>query len=635
MGISLKDFGNFAVGAIDKDRQNTGEKFKIRNEELQANRASLIKRKDARYKKDIEAYDAEKKKYDTLKAAAKNFKENNISEKDYATQYYLATYGENFKLIPEKERTRMINSFNGATVDYTLKGTADEIEKKYALQEANINKITAKALEDARGDSFLINQIIGKNKAAKKDLATQVETALKSNDTVLTSKAISQEDSSLVGIPVVVSGSGLYSNIDKSTDSYKTFRNKNYEQLKKITDLNAKVTSPDNNEALKASFKNIGITNTKDYFNENPSGEITRFKKQGSNFAESVYSTYKHNQDFLKRNGTDYLFSKFNGQIGELPSYYGKSNMNGVVANRMKDFAVPVGSNNILGKGGALNFRTVLRNEDNLIVIPTANTIDFDDTIFGSKKVLNDSEKSDASQLYAKVLMNLSSEKVNGKLQLNPLRLKQNQNTLQNLKYGETNELLNDVNFQFGAALLKDKLITKEQFLENNINNIFYNFKNDKGETPYKDFVDGVIVSPPNNKGGDSGNTGTKTITIIENGVEKKIEDNNETRSMIEKDIKEGKDVKYKVDEKKIPIKTPVEDIDVLSEENISFKPTNTKPIANMSFEERRAFEKERRDNLRKERDERNKAFNQKVKNQNNKSLTSVKADISDVDADA
>ena len=80
MGISLKDFGNFAVGAIDKDRQNTAEKFKIRNEELQANRASLIKRKDARYKKDIEAYDAEKKKYDSLQSAAKNFKENNISE---------------------------------------------------------------------------------------------------------------------------------------------------------------------------------------------------------------------------------------------------------------------------------------------------------------------------------------------------------------------------------------------------------------------------------------------------------------------------------------------------------------------------------------------------------------------------
>ena len=70
MGISLKDFGSFAVGAIKADEENTKKRFAIRAEELQANRASLIKRKDARYKKDIEAYDAEKKKYDSLKSAA-------------------------------------------------------------------------------------------------------------------------------------------------------------------------------------------------------------------------------------------------------------------------------------------------------------------------------------------------------------------------------------------------------------------------------------------------------------------------------------------------------------------------------------------------------------------------------------
>ena len=51
------DLGNLATGAIEKDRENTKEKFAIRNEELQANRASLIKRKDKRYEKDIENYE--------------------------------------------------------------------------------------------------------------------------------------------------------------------------------------------------------------------------------------------------------------------------------------------------------------------------------------------------------------------------------------------------------------------------------------------------------------------------------------------------------------------------------------------------------------------------------------------------
>ena len=140
MGISLKDFGNFAVGAIEQDRVNTKERFAIRNEELQANRASLIKRKDARYKKDIEAYDAEKKKYDTLKAAAANFKNKTIDNETYAAQYFLTTMGDVFTKLPKDKQTDMISDFNGKTVDYTLKGSADEIEKKYAMQEANINK---------------------------------------------------------------------------------------------------------------------------------------------------------------------------------------------------------------------------------------------------------------------------------------------------------------------------------------------------------------------------------------------------------------------------------------------------------------------------------------------------------------
>jgi hypothetical protein len=79
MGISLKDFGDFAVGAIEQDKVNTKERFAIRAEELQANRASLIKKKDARYAKDIAAYDAEKKKYDTLKSAASNLEDGTIN----------------------------------------------------------------------------------------------------------------------------------------------------------------------------------------------------------------------------------------------------------------------------------------------------------------------------------------------------------------------------------------------------------------------------------------------------------------------------------------------------------------------------------------------------------------------------
>ena len=75
---------------------------------------------------------------------------------------------------------------------------------------------------------------------------------------------------------------------------------------------------------------------------------------------------------------------------------------------------------------------------------------------------LNDTEKAKVAQIYTKVLMAESSESTGKKdsagkdiMELNPLLLKQNQDILQNLKYGESNKLLNDINFNFGVQLIK------------------------------------------------------------------------------------------------------------------------------------------------------------------------------------
>ena len=553
MGISLKDFASFAEGAIERDRELTKEDFEIRNANLAANRDMLIKQKEKKYEKEIENYYDEKNKFDSIKSANAMFKDGQINDRAYAAQILTLTM-PGFENLDSKSKENLINGFDGKTIDYSLKGNIDEINKNAALEQTAINDATAAAIKAAKGDSFLINKILKKKGIDDTKLLSDVEEKVKAVETIeLTEQKI---DPSTVGLEVKVGN--LSSNkygVDRTTKRYTKFEEKNYDQLKNIVNLNTRVTSKDNNEAIKATFKSIGITNSKDYFSEDKqTGEIIGFERGGENFANSIYSAYKHNQSFLKRNGTDYLYLKFDGDIGELPDYYGKSNMNGIVANRVLEYGVPVGNNNIIGDGGKLNFKTVLRNEDNLIVLPTANTIDFDDSIFGSKRILNDSEKSKVAQIYTKVLMAESSESTGKKdsagkdiMELNPLLLKQNQDILQNLKYGESNKLLNDINFNFGVQLIKEGIITKEQFLENGYNNAAYNYEKD-GKTPFKDFVDGITVTLPDDKGdegkgGEGENKGTKTITIIENGVKKTIVDNNETRTMIEKDIKEGKDI--------------------------------------------------------------------------------------------
>ena len=331
MGISLKDFGSFAVGAIEKDRENTLQRFTIRNEELQANRASLIKRKDARYKKDIEAYDAEKKKYDTLKSAASNFKNKTIDNETYAAQYFLTTMGDNFTKLPKDKQSDMISDFNGKTVDYTLKGNADEIEKKYAMQEANINKVTAKALEDARGDSFLIKKIIGESNSSKKDLATQVETALKANENVLTSKSISEEDSSLVGIPVKGTGK-------KDTMKWSRFKKKNPDWIKQYNALDKEIkygSATQNNNFLNfMRTSQILGTNTEAQF------KLTNddTKIEGLNpAAQSILDSYKGFYDTVKSNFSAQELAAQGVDITEIRDFMTTEAINKQVQNLMSN----------------------------------------------------------------------------------------------------------------------------------------------------------------------------------------------------------------------------------------------------------------------------------------------------------
>ena len=73
MGISLKDIGNFAVGAIERDKELTKESLENRKEELKATRAMIIAQKAKRYEKDIAKFEEEDKKYKAIQAVNKQF----------------------------------------------------------------------------------------------------------------------------------------------------------------------------------------------------------------------------------------------------------------------------------------------------------------------------------------------------------------------------------------------------------------------------------------------------------------------------------------------------------------------------------------------------------------------------------
>ena len=183
MGISLRDFASFAEGAIERDRELTKEDFEIRNANLAANRDMLIKQKEKKYEKEIENYYDEKKKFDSIKSANAMFKDGQINDRAYASQILTLTM-PGFENLDSKSKENLINGFDGKTIDYTLKGNIDEINKNAALEQTAINDATAQAIKAAKGDSFLINKILKKKGIDDTKLLSDVEEKVKAVETI-------------------------------------------------------------------------------------------------------------------------------------------------------------------------------------------------------------------------------------------------------------------------------------------------------------------------------------------------------------------------------------------------------------------------------------------------------------------
>jgi len=185
MGISLMDLGNFAAGAIERDREITNENLKIRAEELQANRDLMIAMKKDKYAADIAEYKKEKAKANEIKKL--NAEAPNMTKEAYAQQYLMATLGtEKYKVMQQTDPEGfkdMIANFGGAK-DYKFTLDRNSLDKQLETDTKIINKGFSKAIEDAKGDSFLINKILGKKSSVNNDVNATIEDQLKAAQVV-------------------------------------------------------------------------------------------------------------------------------------------------------------------------------------------------------------------------------------------------------------------------------------------------------------------------------------------------------------------------------------------------------------------------------------------------------------------
>ena len=187
MGISLMDLGNFASGAIERDREITNENLKIRGEELRANRDLMLAMKKDKYAADIAEYKKEKAKANEINRLNAVAAKGDMDSNAYAQQYLMATLGtEKYKIMQQTDPEGfkdMIANFGGAK-DYRFTLDRNSLDKQLETDTKIINKGFSKAIEDAKGDSFLINKILGKKSSVNDDVNATIEDQLKAAQVV-------------------------------------------------------------------------------------------------------------------------------------------------------------------------------------------------------------------------------------------------------------------------------------------------------------------------------------------------------------------------------------------------------------------------------------------------------------------
>ena len=167
MAISLGDIASFATGVVKADEKATQERLKDRRAELAADRQFYIDMKTKKYESELKTFEEENKKYKAIQAVNAKFEgQEEVDPTAYGKAYlqetnptllyqYETLYADNPQLLNSKLATFADSSVR----DYKTTNTRDALDSKLKLDVDAITADYKTQLENARGDSKLINAI--------------------------------------------------------------------------------------------------------------------------------------------------------------------------------------------------------------------------------------------------------------------------------------------------------------------------------------------------------------------------------------------------------------------------------------------------------------------------------------------
>lgn len=266
MGIKLSDFANFAVGAIERDRELTKENLATRAEELKANRDAILAMKAKRYDSEIKDFEEQNTKYKAIKAVNDQFAGMKDIVPSQWGQAYLratdtATYNNLLKQY-EGDPNGLKQAFGSYyNPKFTLNTTRDAIDTKTQEDIKKINAEYGEKIKNAKGDSFLIAKLLGKK-----------------NEEINNVEKKSTEDSKGIEISREINKESITTKPDF------TVKEETFDfivPIKFITDakLEDKRTKLNSNEAQQ-DFSKAAVNATLSFFNENDIAKPQVFYKK-------------------------------------------------------------------------------------------------------------------------------------------------------------------------------------------------------------------------------------------------------------------------------------------------------------------------------------------------------------------
>ena len=579
------DLGNLATGAIERDRENTAAKLQDRKDELKANRDFYIAQKQKKYESEMKAFEDEQKKYKAIQAVNAKFEGQEVNpanwSRDYLFNYKPELYNSIIKQADgdtELAEQLFKKQYSDNLALFTPSTTRDAVDEKIRKEVESITADYNTKIKNARGDSFLISKLIGEKSNKIKSAEKEITEGAKGIDA--SNKVIEETESTTTSqkkLPFKI----VESDTVATFKAPKPFR-------EKVEPIREKLNSSDSQDVYSKSAVNATLS----FFTKNDIAKPRVFykKNQQTNQVEGFEgagAVLNEHLGELWGGATDgFTNEKIYLESGKDSSYissvFNSSTISNKIKSRVNDYTY------------IEQPKTWFKDRESIVGIVPWSVVDVNDTI-GNLALTSKADKKLAGEAYVKALRAYAN-KYN----------KTQQGTIIESNQKFINDLQTELLGLRGGSNNKSKEIQNMML---------------------------TILTPQK-----ASNTGSeKTITVIstETGNTEIILDNEENRNMIKNNPK------FKIQESKIEPQSIEGDVDEEYTEGTEFDVKPQKPVSQMTFEERREFEKKRSDAIKERNRKRNEEFNRKIKERNdriraerNNSLKSAEVKLPEPDSD-